>query len=266
MSGGATWAGEREAAVQRRLDLVFDPELDEPVTELGFVTRIVIEGDGSVSIGFRLPTYWCAANFAFMMAEDMRREVGALPWVSRVEVTLGEHMYADTINAGLSAGLGFREAFGAAACGDLDDLRRTFLVKAFQRREEALLRHLAGHGLDAEALAALSLEALEALPLDADGERLRRRYLERRGVVAGPAGRSEAFLDEAGAPLSAQRMPEYLRMLGRVGINTAFNGALCRSLLAARFDEEPPPGQEPDLGHFVRRAAREAAAGGMAGV
>ena len=99
-----------------------------------------------MAIGFRLPTYWCAANFAFLMADDMRREVGALPWVTSVTMTLGEHMYADKINHGVAEGRSFQETFGDEADGELEELRRTFLVKAFQRRQEALLRHLLAHG------------------------------------------------------------------------------------------------------------------------
>ena len=43
--------------------------------------------------------------------------------------------------------LSFQETFGAEADGDLDELRRTFLSKAFQRRQAAVLAHLieAGH-------------------------------------------------------------------------------------------------------------------------
>ena len=74
--GAAGRASEREADVRRALARVDDPELDEPVTDLRFIERVEIDAAGAVSIGFRLPTYWCAANFAFLMADDMRREVG----------------------------------------------------------------------------------------------------------------------------------------------------------------------------------------------
>ena len=67
------------------LATVMDPELDESVTELGFITEVELSGEGEVRIGFRLPTYWCAANFAFLMADDMRCAVEALPWVTRVQ-------------------------------------------------------------------------------------------------------------------------------------------------------------------------------------
>ena len=173
----------RVAEVLARLDHVTDPELDEPVTELGFVTAVAVDPDGGVTVDFRLPTYWCAANFAFMMADDMRTEVAALPWVSGVTPRLGEHMYADKINHGVEHGLSFQDTFGDEATGDLDELRQTFLVKAFQRRQEALLRDLQTDGHAAEALVALTVEQLAALPLDAAGEKLRSRYLERRGLA-----------------------------------------------------------------------------------
>jgi len=133
---------DRVSQVLARLDRVNDPELDEPVTTLGFVSGVTVGDDGGVQVGFRLPTYWCAANFAFLMADDMRLEVGRLPWVSGVSVVLGEHMYADTINAAMARGQSFQEAFAAEADGNLDAVRRIFEVKAFQRRQMALLDHL----------------------------------------------------------------------------------------------------------------------------
>jgi hypothetical protein len=208
-----------------------------------------------VSVGFRLPTYWCAANFAFLMADDMRREVSALPWVTRVDVVLGEHMYADKINHGIAAGQSFQESFGEEAAGSLEELRRTFLVKAFQRRQEALLRHLRAEGLDDATLVGLSLDALQGLDLSEQGERLRRRYFDRRDVCA-RSGETFAFVDAAGARLEERTLGAYLQALGRVGINTEFNGVLCRVLLAARFDEPgSEPGAEPTLRDFVVRAA-----------
>jgi metal-sulfur cluster biosynthetic enzyme len=148
---------DRKAEVWRRLETVTDPELDEPVTALEFVTRADVDANNCVHIEFRLPTYWCAANFSFLMADDMRNAVKDLPWVADVSVVLGEHMYADTINAGLARGLSFQETFGAEADGDLDELRRTFLLKAFQRRQAALLAHLIEARRDAAGLVEMTL-------------------------------------------------------------------------------------------------------------
>lgn len=230
----------RQAELWAALQDVMDPELDESVVELDFVTRADVDAGNHVHIEFRLPTYWCAANFSFLMADDMRRAVAALDWVSGVSVVLGEHMYADKINAGLAQGLSFRETFGVEADGDLDDLRRTFLVKAFQRRQVALLNHLTGTGHSPQTLTALTLSELRGLPVDDEGDRLRRRYLERRDVVAAAGGEMPAFVDAAGLPLSVERFAAYVSGLRRVGVNAEFNSALCRGLLSARFDLETP--------------------------
>ena len=90
----------REAEVRARLATVTDPELDEPVTDLGFVEGVTVAADGAVAIDFSLPTYWCAANFAYMMAEDMRDAVATLPWVTGVVPRLHAHMCAEQVNRG----------------------------------------------------------------------------------------------------------------------------------------------------------------------
>jgi metal-sulfur cluster biosynthetic enzyme len=231
---------DRKAEVWRRLQTVTDPELDEPVTELEFVTRADVDADNCVHIEFRLPTYWCAANFSFLMADDMRNAVKELPWVADISVVLGDHMYADKINAGLARGLTFQETFGAEADGDLDELRRTFLLKAFQRRQAALLAHLIEAGHHAARLVEMTLDELIDLEVDDAGLRLRTRYLERRPIVADADATSRAFADVDGDPLQAETLSTYVRTLRRVNINAEFNSALCRGLLQTRFDTETP--------------------------
>ena len=225
---------DRAEQVQACLSTVVDPELDESVTELGFITEVELLGQGEVRIGFRLPTYWCAANFAFLMADDMRRAVQVLPWVTQVQVRLHDHMYAEAINQGVSDGAGFQAAFGAAAEGGLDSLRRTFELKALQRRQEALLQHLIDAGHLPATLVALDLPALKQLLLDAEGDRLLERYLDRRALVGGG---TMAFVTTEGGPIAADALAGHLRNLRRVGVNAEFNGALCRGLLAVRDNE-----------------------------
>ena len=243
---------DRAMQVQACLATVMDPELDESVTELGFITEVELPGDGEVRIGFRLPTYWCAANFAFLMADDMRRAVQALPWVTKVEVQLYDHMYAEAINQGVTNGNGFQAAFGVAAEGGLEALRRTFELKAFQRRQEALLEHLISIKHLPESLVALDVESLQTLALDADGEKLVERYLERRSLVDGAR---LAFVDTEGQPIAAESMSAHLRDLRSVGVNAEFNGVLCRGLLAVRDKEV---GVKPI--HFVPYRPTRAAA------
>ena len=43
---------------------VRDPELDEPITALGFVASAEVSDDGEAEVHLRLPTYFCAPNFA----------------------------------------------------------------------------------------------------------------------------------------------------------------------------------------------------------
>ena len=234
----ASKAIDRKTEVWRRLQTVTDPELDEPVTDLEFVTRADVDADNCVHIEFRLPTYWCAANFSFLMADDMRNAVKELPWVADISVVLGDHMYADQINAGLARGLTFQETFGAEADGDLDELRRTFLLKAFQRRQAALLAHLIEAGHHAARLVEMTLDELVVLKVDEAGARLRTRYLERRPIIADATSR--AFVNAEGNPLQAETLSTYVRTLRRVDINAEFNSALCRGLLHARFDMETP--------------------------
>ena len=245
----------RTSEVLARLSRVNDPELDESVTGLGFVTGVLVTEEGRVEIGFRLPTYWCAANFAFLMADDMRTEVGRLPWVSSIGVELGEHMYAETINTAMARGQSFQEAFAAEADGDLDALRRTFELKAFQRRQMAVLDHLLAAGHAPEALMALTIGDLRSLCGDTDGAPLVERYLERRGVPGSDGPDAPAFVDEHGHAVAAADFPAHRRTLRRVAVNVEFNGALCRGLLAARFDE---PEGEPTLLDFVHGRVKEA--------
>jgi metal-sulfur cluster biosynthetic enzyme len=257
-------ADDRAAQVWARLQSVCDPELDESVTELGFVTRVEVDAGGSVEIGFRLPTYWCAANFAFLMADDMRVAVAELPWVTKVTIRLGEHMYADEINRGVGAGLSFQRTFGDEASGELEDVRRIFTVKAFQRRQETLLAHLLDHGHEPAVLVRLTVAELVTLLGDAESRRLIERYLQRRFVVGccadEPAQADEpAFVDSEGALLDADGLFAYMRALRRIGVNAEFNGALCRGLLAARYGDGCAPPDEIKPVHFVRARDRKTA-------
>ena len=54
----------------RALETVRDPELDEPITSLGFVAACTVSSDGDAQVRLRLPTYFCAPNFAYLMVAD----------------------------------------------------------------------------------------------------------------------------------------------------------------------------------------------------
>jgi metal-sulfur cluster biosynthetic enzyme len=232
---------ERRQEVWRQLHTVVDPELDEPVTDMGFISRTEVDASDCVHVDFRLPTYWCAANFAFMMADDMRAALRGLPWVKGTNIVLGDHMYADAINKGVAQGLSFQETFKDEATGNLDDVRRTFLVKAFQRRQEALIKYMLAAGYTAGSVVGLSISDLRAMSFaDADGAKLLERYLERRDVICASATDGFAFVSAEGNLLLEHDLGTYLAALRRVRANAEFNGALCRGLLAVRFDMTTP--------------------------
>jgi metal-sulfur cluster biosynthetic enzyme len=87
------------------LDVVLDPELDEPITDLGFVRSLEVV-DADVVVHLRLPTSFCSPNFAYLMASDAKDALTALPWTGRVVVELDDHHDSDIINRGLAADAG----------------------------------------------------------------------------------------------------------------------------------------------------------------
>ncbi|HUN57529.1 MAG TPA: iron-sulfur cluster assembly protein [Candidatus Binataceae bacterium] len=113
------------AQVWEAIRSVSDPELDESIADLGFIQSVAITQsestdpsavtEAAVHITFRLPTYWCAANFAFMMAEDLRERVVSFPWVREVKVELVDHFTSDEINRGIAAGASFSDSFPTPA-------------------------------------------------------------------------------------------------------------------------------------------------------
>ena len=230
---------EQERQVWESLAVVTDPELDESVTALGFVSSVNVSGQ-TVKIVFHLPTYWCAANFAYMMAYDMRRAVNALSWVNTVTVELQEHMYSDTINRGIAANSSFQDTFGEEASDEIDVVRVTFRKKAFQQRQELLIRHLLANNHSREYIVNLRLSELDRLVIpDDEGQRLLKRYQEIRmewGGANGPECR--AFVKVDGQALSLDIFEMYLSELRSIRINTQFNGEICRGLLDARYGKD----------------------------
>src|SRR6202162_445442 len=167
----------RTKEVWSALDTVTDPELDESVTSLEFITSVQVGEESQVRIAFRLPTYWCAPNFAFLMASDMRDAVAEIPWVQAVKVELLDHFSAILINRGVALRLDFREAFPGETDDDLSAIRKKFLGKAYERRQELLMRYLLGNGCEPVWFAELSLRELIFLPLEAEGMALRDLYV-----------------------------------------------------------------------------------------
>ena len=233
----------RVEAVYRQLDQVYDPELDQPLTELGFIGGVDINGE-TVTVQFRLPTYWCAANFAFMMATDIRDRISELPWVQWVEVRLQDHFLEAEINEGVNRNRSFQATFPDLASDELDELRETFRAKAFQVRQERLLRWLRGQGWDEETILRWRTEELRQLSVDAEGARLIERYLAHRqewGCASGPG--DMAFSQPDGSPLEPDQLHAYLQAAGRTRLSMEFNTMFCSGLLKTRYGESEPVGE-----------------------
>ena len=227
----------RRDEVYGQLARVYDPELDQPLTELGFIGAVTID-DSVVTVRFRLPTFWCAANFAFMMAADIRERVSELPWVERVDVHLQDHFFAEEINGGVNCGKTFVGTFPSLATDDLDELRETFRVKAFVARQERLLRSLLALGLRDDAILALLIGDLPGLPLDRDCAALAHRYgsiLKERGLAGDVT--APAFVHPDGRPINALEFRAYLARAQRTRLSVEFNAAFCRGLLKTRYGE-----------------------------
>jgi metal-sulfur cluster biosynthetic enzyme len=75
-------AGYDGTAILERLAQVLDPELDESILDLGFVRSLKLRS-GHASVMLQLPTNWCAVNFAYLMAEDVRRALLGVAGVGR---------------------------------------------------------------------------------------------------------------------------------------------------------------------------------------
>ena len=124
------------------LGAVIDPELDEPITSLGFVRSLSVSPGGNVKVHLRLPTSFCSPNFAYLMASDAKDVLRQLDWTRQVTVELDDHHDSPIINAGLAADAGYRGTFGHEADESLDELRETFRRKAHTAAMERCLTAL----------------------------------------------------------------------------------------------------------------------------
>ncbi|HZX03259.1 iron-sulfur cluster assembly protein [Kribbella sp.] len=221
-------ATERDRVLDA-LGAVRDPELDEPITTLGFVSTCVVSAAGDVVVRLRLPTYFCAPNFAFLMVADAYDAVTALPWVRTADVALEDHFAATQINAGVAARAGFAGSFAGEAAGELDELRRTFVRKAVLAGTDVVCRPLVAAGID--PVECTIGDVSPSVDLD--------RLLRRRAELGLPTGPDAPLLVDVGtgaaiSPADAARHLGLAR-LTRTGIEA--NTGICRGMLRHRYAE-----------------------------
>jgi metal-sulfur cluster biosynthetic enzyme len=220
-------------ALLRALETVRDPELDEPITSLGFVASCAVSSDGDAEVRLRLPTYFCAPNFAYLMVADAYDAVSALPGVRRTEVVLEDHFASEAINGGVAAAAGFVRSFDGEAVEELDHLRADFLRKAVMAGTDQVCRPLLAAGTDQAALLAMTLG--EVPPSDALG-RLRQRRAE-LGLPA--AGGDPLMIDPVtGARVPGSDLPLHLRKAHLTRVSIEANSGICRGMLRHRYGTE----------------------------
>ena len=211
------------------LDSVRDPELDTSIVELGFVSACTVDAGGTARVRLRLPTFFCAPNFAFLIVADAYDAVVRVDGVVAVDIVLEDHFAADAINAGVAARAGFVASFDGLAEQELDELRRDFLRKAMLAAQDRVVRPLLAAGRHPDELGALTLGDV---PASAERDRLRARRVE-LGI---PAQDDDPLLVHVdGSKVDRGEVPVHLHRSRTVRVSIDANGEYCRQLLRERY-------------------------------
>ena len=213
------------------LETVRDPELDEPITALGFVSSCTVSADGDARVRLRLPTYFCAPNFAFLMVADAYDAVCAVPGVRSTEVSLEDHFASDAINGGVAAQAGFAASFDGEAVSELHGLRADFLRKAVMAGTDQVCRPLLQAGVSRADLLAMTLGEV---PASGALDRLRQRRAE-LGLASGAS--APLLIDPVtGERVREDAVPVHLHRARTTRISIEANSSICRGMLRHRYD------------------------------
>ncbi|OZM71386.1 metal-sulfur cluster biosynthetic enzyme [Amycolatopsis antarctica] len=219
-----------DATVLDALSTVIDPELDEPITELGFVTEASVH-NGHATVRLRLPTYFCAPNFAYLMVADGYDAVRSLPGVTSADVRLADHFAAEEINAGVAEQGGFVGAFPGEAIGELAELRLTFQRKAYLACLDRLGSRLVAEGRTPERIAGMTVGDVGDCP------ELTSLLRRRTAIGLGTAPGDPLLLDEHGTHIRPGEAALRLRFARAVRVSIEGNSGWCRGLLKTRYPE-----------------------------
>lgn len=215
------------------LGAVVDPELDEPITTLGFVRSLMVSPGGNVKVHLRLPTSFCSPNFAYLMASDAKDALSKLDWTRRVVVELDDHHDSEIINAGLVADAGYRGTFGHEAEDSLDELRETFRRKAHTAAMERCLTALL-RADPQQSESTLGDIRLSELP---DGPTTEALLRCRQALGLSTEPDALVMVDHVGKGYAPDDVPLALRRARSTRISIDGNVHFCRGLLRTRYGE-----------------------------
>lgn len=219
---------------------VYDPEVDEPVTEMGFIREVEIVGaedaqNGGVPhaiVHMQLPQYFCAPNFTYLMVDDVRRAAEKVVGPGNVQVSLVGHFEADKINDAMTDGSTFTDVF-ADALEDLDTLRDRFARKTFLIRQERVCKELEKAGIGGERILDLRLADVAELGFEGD---LHAKYLSTREELGIDVSVDACFLVAAdGRPVESDKLRLHRRSASVMAISFEGNGMMCKTLIAERY-------------------------------
>ncbi len=224
-----------EAEVWEALETVRDPELDESIVALSFVAGVQID-EGSVHVQLRLPTYFCAPNFAYLMVSDAFDAVTTAAGGRFVQIRLDDHFASEEINGGVSAGAGFQGSFPGQAREELDELRVAFQRKAHAACLERASAQLIKNGWLMEDLGTATLADLPDTPQSAS-------LLRRRAELGLPTEPERPmFVDAQGKAVAQDDLGLHLRLARATRVSIEGNSGMCRGLLATRYGDGTHPG------------------------
>ena len=238
--------------ILKQLAQVLDPELDESIVDLGFVRSVHLHS-GHADVALQLPTSWCAMNFAYLMAEDVRRALLTVEGVRHATIHLGDHCAAREIEAAVNNGRSFAEAFPEEGAANLAALRLTFLRKGFFIRQERLLRELRVADCAPSVVCALRLREISieddltmirqpgVAPRKGAQAATLRYYLQRRAELGFDCcDDAPLIIDLEGKPFTADRLQAHYEAARTMRVALEANGSFCRALVSLRHLADAP--------------------------
>ena len=213
-----------------------DPELDEPLTSLGFVTSCTVSADGVADVRLRLPTFFCAPNFAWLMVADAYDAVSAVPGVRQTQIELEDHFASAEINRGVAARAGFVQSFDGLAETELDELRADFVRKAMLAATDRVCRPLLAAGRHRRRARRTHARRRAALCRSETAAGTSSRV----GSAGGATTRRCSSMPSRGEAVGSQALPLHLRRARLTRVNIEANAGVCRGMLQHRYRTRRP--------------------------